>query len=92
MISAREQHGSATSEGMQPVIWLQHLSKNDGPVAGGKGANLGELLRAGLPVPPGVVAREYGIPAVVGVPASTQQLRTGQRVRVDGERGQVIPP
>jgi pyruvate,water dikinase len=39
-----------------------------------------------------VVAREYGIPAVVGVAGATQQLRTGQRVRVDGESGLVIPP
>jgi pyruvate,water dikinase len=38
-----------------------------------------------------VVAREYGIPAVVGVAGATQQLRTGQRVRVDGENGLVIP-
>jgi pyruvate,water dikinase len=38
-----------------------------------------------------VVAREYGIPAVVGVPDATRQLRTGQRVRVDGESGQVVP-
>src|SRR5205807_8522311 len=36
-----------------------------------------------------VVAREYGIPAVVGVAGATQQLRTGQRVRVDGENGLV---
>jgi pyruvate,water dikinase len=38
-----------------------------------------------------VVAREYGIPAVVGVAGATQQLRTGQRVRVDGENGLVLP-
>jgi pyruvate,water dikinase len=38
-----------------------------------------------------VVAREYGIPAVVGVAGATQQLRTGQRVRVDGESGLVVP-
>lgn len=38
-----------------------------------------------------VVAREYGIPAVVGVPEATTRLKTGQRVRVDGESGQVIP-
>jgi pyruvate,water dikinase len=37
-----------------------------------------------------VVAREYGIPAVVGVSGATQQLQTGQRVRVDGENGLVI--
>jgi pyruvate,water dikinase len=38
-----------------------------------------------------VVAREYGIPAVVGVAGATRHLRTGQRVRVDGENGQVVP-
>ncbi|RMD96471.1 MAG: hypothetical protein D6816_18865 [Bacteroidetes bacterium] len=36
-----------------------------------------------------VVAREYGIPAVVGVRGATQRLHTGQRVRVDGNRGVV---
>ncbi len=34
-----------------------------------------------------VVAREYGIPAVVSVAGATQRLRTGQRIRVDGTRG-----
>jgi len=36
-----------------------------------------------------VVAREYGIPAVVGVHDATQRLATGQRVRVDGSTGRV---
>ena len=31
------------------------LGKNDASIAGGKGANLGELTQAGLPVPPGFV-------------------------------------
>lgn len=35
--------------------WFKDLSKKDVPIAGGKGANLGEMLRAGLPVPPGFV-------------------------------------
>ena len=34
-----------------------------------------------------VVAREYGIPAIVGVRDATTALVTGQRVRVDGNRG-----
>ena len=34
-----------------------------------------------------VVAREYGIPAVVGVHEATNILQTGQQVRVDGNRG-----
>jgi pyruvate,water dikinase len=36
-----------------------------------------------------VVAREYGIPAVVGVDQATTRLETGQSVRVDGTTGQV---
>lgn len=36
-----------------------------------------------------VVAREYGIPAVVSVDGATKKIKTGQRVRVDGSRGYV---
>ncbi|MCO1655742.1 PEP/pyruvate-binding domain-containing protein [Pseudonocardia humida] len=36
-----------------------------------------------------VVAREYGIPAVVGVPDATAAIRTGQRITVDGAAGLV---
>jgi pyruvate,water dikinase len=34
-----------------------------------------------------VIAREYGIPAVVSVPGATTILRTGQRIRVNGDEG-----
>jgi hypothetical protein len=34
-----------------------------------------------------VIAREYGIPGVVGVPGATRAIRTGQRVRVHGGLG-----
>jgi phosphohistidine swiveling domain-containing protein len=37
-----------------------------------------------------VVAREYGLPAVVGVEGATTRIRSGQRVRVDGDRGRVF--
>jgi pyruvate,water dikinase len=36
-----------------------------------------------------IVAREYGMPAVVGTGQATKRIRTGQRVRVDGDRGVV---
>ncbi|WP_407708871.1 PEP/pyruvate-binding domain-containing protein [Arthrobacter nitrophenolicus] len=38
-----------------------------------------------------VVAREYGIPAVVGVPDATGRITTGQRITVDGGAGTVTP-
>ncbi|MFN4098449.1 MAG: PEP-utilizing enzyme [Pararhodobacter sp.] len=37
-----------------------------------------------------IVAREYGLPAVAGVADATTRLRDGQRVRVDGQSGQVV--
>jgi pyruvate,water dikinase len=36
-----------------------------------------------------VVAREYGIPAVVGVRNATDEIRTGDRLTVDGTSGTV---
>ncbi|QWF80973.1 rifamycin-inactivating phosphotransferase [Amycolatopsis sp. CA-230715] len=36
-----------------------------------------------------VVAREYGLPAVVGVPDATRLVEDGQRIRVDGTTGYV---
>lgn len=38
-----------------------------------------------------VVAREYGIPAVVGVPDATLAIATGQLITVDGGAGTVVP-
>lgn len=36
-----------------------------------------------------VIAREYGLPAVVGVEQATSLIRDGQRIRVDGTNGYV---
>jgi phosphohistidine swiveling domain-containing protein len=36
-----------------------------------------------------IVCREYGLPAVVGTGRATAQIRTGQRIRVDGTAGTV---
>jgi pyruvate, water dikinase len=46
--------------GAESVLPFERLSKGDVLFAGGKGANLGELTAAGLPVPPGFVV---GAPA-----------------------------
>ncbi|MFZ5451421.1 MAG: PEP/pyruvate-binding domain-containing protein [Thermodesulfobacteriota bacterium] len=37
-----------------------------------------------------IVAREYGLPAVVNIPGLLSQVRDGQRLTVDGDRGRVI--
>jgi pyruvate,water dikinase len=38
-----------------------------------------------------IVAREYGIPAVMGTGVAMIRLHDGQKVRVDGTRGLVFP-
>jgi len=38
---------------------------------------------------PAVVSREFGIPAVVGTSTATQQIKTGDRIRVNGSTGVV---
>jgi phosphohistidine swiveling domain-containing protein len=39
-----------------------------------------------------VVAREYGIPAVVGVTGAVERITTGQKITVDGSQGTVSFP
>lgn len=53
--------------------------------------NAGALVTevGGLMTHGSVVAREYGIPAVVGVPEATTRIRTGDRLRVHGDAGYV---
>lgn len=41
------------------VIWFEGLRKTDIPSVGGKNANLGEMINAGLPVPPGFAITAY---------------------------------
>lgn len=37
------------------VVWFQEVTKNDIATVGGKGANLGEMTNAGIPVPQGFI-------------------------------------
>ncbi|WP_291635807.1 phosphoenolpyruvate synthase [Clostridium sp.] len=53
--------------------------------AAGLVMEIGGLLTHGT-----VVAREYGIPAVVGVSEATKKIKTGQKIRVDGNTGYVM--
>jgi phosphohistidine swiveling domain-containing protein len=52
----------------------------------------GLVMEMGGPMSHGaIVAREYGIPAVVGVPDATELIETGRRITVDGSAGEVTP-
>jgi len=52
--------------------------------AGGLVMEMGGMISHGA-----VVAREYGIPAVVGVAGATAHIITGQRITVDGSAGTI---
>jgi pyruvate,water dikinase len=59
------------------------------PLAAGLVTEVGGLMTHGA-----VVAREYGIPAVVGVEGATRLINDGQRIRIDGSQGfvEILPP
>jgi len=40
---------------LRVIAWFEEVGRDDVPLAGGKGANLGELTRAQIPVPPGFI-------------------------------------
>src|SRR5215204_5097804 len=50
---------------MTYTAWFDEIRKDDIALAGGKGANLGELSNAGLPVPPGFVVTTTAYDAFV---------------------------
>src|SRR5437763_14857248 len=52
--------------------------------AGGLVMEMGGAISHGA-----VVAREYGIPAVVGVAGATERITTGNRITVDGAAGKI---
>ena len=41
------------------ILWFEELRKDDVPLVGGKCANLGEMINAGIPVPPGFAVSAY---------------------------------
>ena len=50
----------------------------------------GLVMEMGGPMSHGaIVAREYGIPAIVGVSDATESIATGQTITVDGSTGEV---
>ncbi len=53
--------------------------------AGGLVMEMGGAMAHGA-----IVAREYGIPAVVGVPQSTERITTGMILTVDGSAGTIF--
>src|SRR4028119_2209436 len=58
--------GSSSRESGELLVPLRAVDRSDGAIAGGKAANLGELVRAGFPVPDGFVVTTHAYARVVG--------------------------
>ncbi|MCD6452963.1 MAG: phosphoenolpyruvate synthase [Dehalococcoidales bacterium] len=46
-------------EAQKAIIWFSEITRQDITTVGGKGANLGEMANAGIPVPPGFVVTAH---------------------------------
>ena len=57
------------------------------PIFGKIGATVTDV--GGMMSHAAIVCREYGLPAVVGTAFGTKRIKTGQRIRVDGNTGTV---
>lgn len=42
-------------KGIKVIAWFEEITRNDLNIAGGKGANLGEMVHTQIPVPPGFI-------------------------------------
>src|SRR2546430_12482793 len=62
-----------------PISWAPIFQK----IAGAVSDIGGSMSHAAI------VAREFGLPAVVGTGTATSRIKDGQRIRVDGGRGVV---
>jgi pyruvate,water dikinase len=61
------------------VGWTPFFSR-----AAGLATEVGSVLSHGA-----VVAREYGLPAIAGLPGATRRFKTGDLLRLDGNTGEL---
>ena len=79
--------GDAASSTMGDIVWFKDLGVTDVASAGGKGANLGELTRAGFPVPPGFVVTAPAYLEAMDRAGVRGSSATGRRGRSRRRRG-----
>ena len=61
--------------GLKSIVWFNEVTKNDIPLVGGKGANLGEMTNAGIPVPPGFIVTADAYRAFLVEAGITEKIR-----------------
>jgi len=58
------------------ILWFKEITKNDTPLAGGKGANLGEMFHLNIPVPNGFVVTSYAYYKFLDESSLRQKIKT----------------
>ena len=69
---------------MTPILSAHEIERSVVPLAAAVIERRGGMLIHGA-----IIAREYGLPCVTGVPDATALVRTGDRLTVDGYLGVV---
>jgi pyruvate, water dikinase len=69
------------------ISWFRDIGLDDRPKVGGKGGSLGELQRAGIPVPPGFVVRTEAFDSFL----NALERRSPLRARVEGLAAEDLP-
>jgi pyruvate,water dikinase len=57
------------------IAWFDEVTKNDIPLVGGKGANLGEMVHARIPVPPGFIVTADAYFKFLEIAGLTNEIR-----------------
>lgn len=66
----------STGQKDKAIFWFNEITKNDIPIAGGKGANLGEMTNAGIPVPPGFIVTANAYYSFLKEAGITEKIRS----------------
>jgi len=65
------------------VLWLEEVGKEDIAIVGGKGASLGEMIHAELPVPPGFAVTAQAFRRFIDENGIAGKLFSSLEVNVD---------
>ncbi len=72
----------------QHIVWFAQVGRESVPLVGGKGANLGELTQADIPVPPGFVVTTHAYRQFIedsGLDLTLRRLLAGLNVNDDDQ-------
>jgi len=61
---------------MEWIVWFDQVGREHAPLVGGKNASLGELMRAGIPVPPGFALTTHAYQRFVSEAGIEEQMRS----------------